>query len=57
MAVVEGASVLPARDLLLADLPRETANDVIDPLREIGVHEGRGYPDGAHSHVDLSAGI
>jgi uncharacterized hydrophobic protein (TIGR00271 family) len=39
LAVMEGASVVPPGDLLLADIARETANDVIDRLRETGVHE------------------
>lgn len=39
LAVVEGASVIPPGDLVLADIPRETANDVIDRLRATGVHE------------------
>jgi uncharacterized hydrophobic protein (TIGR00271 family) len=38
LAVVEGASVVPPGDLVLADIPRETANEVIDRLRETGVH-------------------
>jgi uncharacterized hydrophobic protein (TIGR00271 family) len=39
LAVVEGASVLPPGDLVLADVARETANDVIDRLLETGVQE------------------
>jgi uncharacterized hydrophobic protein (TIGR00271 family) len=39
LAVMEGASVVPPGDLVLADIARETANDVIDHLRETGVHE------------------
>lgn len=39
LAVLEGASVLPAGDLVLADIAREKANDVIDRLLETGVQE------------------
>jgi uncharacterized hydrophobic protein (TIGR00271 family) len=39
LAVLKGASVVPPGDLLLADIARETANDVIDRLRATGVHE------------------
>lgn len=39
LAVIEGASVVPPGDLVLADIARETANDVIDRLRATGVHE------------------
>jgi uncharacterized hydrophobic protein (TIGR00271 family) len=39
LAVMKGASVVPAGDLVLADIARETANEVIDRLRETGVHE------------------
>jgi uncharacterized hydrophobic protein (TIGR00271 family) len=39
LAVLEGASVVPPGDLVLADVARETANDVIDRLRATGVHE------------------
>jgi uncharacterized hydrophobic protein (TIGR00271 family) len=39
LAVLEGASLMPAGDLVLADVARETANDVIDRLLDIGVQE------------------
>jgi uncharacterized hydrophobic protein (TIGR00271 family) len=38
LSVVPGASVKPRGDLVLADVAREAANEVIDQLREIGVH-------------------
>jgi uncharacterized hydrophobic protein (TIGR00271 family) len=37
LAVVRGASVRPAGDLVLADVAREAANDVIDRLHDLGV--------------------
>jgi uncharacterized hydrophobic protein (TIGR00271 family) len=37
LAVVRGASVRPAGDLVLADIAREAANEVIDRLRDLGV--------------------
>lgn len=40
LAVVRGASVEPEGDLVLADLVRESANQVIDRLRATGVHHG-----------------
>jgi uncharacterized hydrophobic protein (TIGR00271 family) len=41
LAVLRGASILPPGDVLLADVAREAANDVIDRLRELGVqHSG-----------------
>lgn len=39
LAVLKGASVRPPGDLVLADVPRETANVVVDRLRATGVHE------------------
>ena len=39
LAVIEGASLVPPGDLVLADIAREAANDVIDRLRATGVHE------------------
>ncbi len=38
LAVVRGASLRPVGDLVTADVAREAANDVIDRLREFGVH-------------------
>lgn len=39
VAVLRGASIKPEGDLVLADVAREAANDVIDRLRALGVHE------------------
>jgi uncharacterized hydrophobic protein (TIGR00271 family) len=38
LSVLRSASVRPAGDLVLADVAREAANDVIDRLRSLGVH-------------------
>jgi uncharacterized hydrophobic protein (TIGR00271 family) len=38
LAVVRGASVRPAGDLVMADVAREAANDVVDALHELGIH-------------------
>ena len=38
LAVVRGAGLRPKSDLVLADVPRETANDVVTRLRALGVH-------------------
>jgi uncharacterized hydrophobic protein (TIGR00271 family) len=38
LAVVRGAAVRPPGDLVLADIAREGANDVIDRLRAAGLH-------------------
>jgi uncharacterized hydrophobic protein (TIGR00271 family) len=38
LAVLRGASVRPPGDLVLADVPRESANAVVDRLTETGVH-------------------
>ena len=38
LAVMRGAAVRPAGDLILADVAREAANGVIDQLRDLGVH-------------------
>src|SRR4051812_3370813 len=41
LAVLRGASIRPPGDVLLADVAREAANDVIDRLRELDVqHDG-----------------
>ncbi len=40
LAVVRGASLQPVGDLVSADVAREAANDVIDGLRELGIHQG-----------------
>ena len=38
VSVFRGASVKPAGDLVLADVAREGANEIIDRLREMGLH-------------------
>ncbi|MGH8892266.1 MAG: DUF389 domain-containing protein [Actinomycetes bacterium] len=38
LAVLRGASLRPPGDVVLADIAREGANEVVDRLREIGVH-------------------
>jgi uncharacterized hydrophobic protein (TIGR00271 family) len=38
LAVIKSAAIHPPGDLVLADVAREAANDVIDRLRAIGVH-------------------
>ena len=38
MSVIAGAAVKPQGDLVLADVAREAVNEVIDQLRELGVH-------------------
>lgn len=38
LAVVRGASLEPPGDLVFADIARETANDVVDRLRAMGLH-------------------
>jgi uncharacterized hydrophobic protein (TIGR00271 family) len=40
LAVLRGASIVPAGDVLMADIAREAANNVIDRLRELGVQRG-----------------
>jgi uncharacterized hydrophobic protein (TIGR00271 family) len=39
IAVVRGGSLKPQGDLVLADVAREAANDVVEQLRRLGVHE------------------
>lgn len=39
LAVLEGACLRPAGDVVLADVPRESANGVIERLRATGVHD------------------
>jgi uncharacterized hydrophobic protein (TIGR00271 family) len=39
LAAMRGASIHPPGDLILADVAREAANDVIDRLRTMGVHQ------------------
>ena len=38
LAVMPGAAIRPPGDVVLADLPRESANDVVTRLRELGLH-------------------
>ncbi len=38
LALIEGAAIRPQGDLILADLPREAVNDVVEQLRALGVH-------------------
>ena len=38
LAVVRDASLRPVGDLVIADVAREAANDVVDRLRELGIH-------------------
>lgn len=40
LSVIRNASVRPPGDLVLADVAREGANDVIDGLRGLGIHRG-----------------
>ena len=40
LAVVRDASLRPVGDLVIADIAREAANDVVDRLRELGIHRG-----------------
>ena len=37
--MVPGAAIRPAGDLVLADIAREAANDIIDRLRAVGLHK------------------
>ncbi len=39
LAVLRGVSVLPDGDVILADVAREGANQLLDGLRDLGVHE------------------
>ena len=43
-ALVRGASIQPDGDLVLADVAREAANDVIDRLRATGLHREGTWP-------------
>ena len=40
LAVLRDASLLPVGDLVMADVAREAANDVVAGLRELGIHRG-----------------
>ncbi len=39
MSVMRGASAVPVGDLIFADIPRESANELIEALRVIGIEE------------------
>ncbi len=39
LAVIPGAGLRPPGDLIMADIPREAANDVIDELRGLGLQD------------------
>jgi uncharacterized hydrophobic protein (TIGR00271 family) len=39
LAIVKDASLRPPGDLIMADIPREAANEVIDDLRALGLQE------------------
>lgn len=55
LAVLRGASLRPAGDLIFADVAREAANDVIDQLRSIGVQrEGTLHIDPVNSWLSQS---
>lgn len=43
VAVMAGASTTPVGDLILADVARESANEVVDALVELGVHKDGGF--------------
>ena len=42
LAVLPGASVAPAGDLVIADVARESADNLVAELRELGIHEDGG---------------
>lgn len=49
---VPGAALRPPGDLILADVPREAGNELIDGLREIGVHqEGSIHVEPVHNWI------
>ena len=50
LAVLPGASVSPAGDLVLADVARESADGLVSALRDLGVHR-----DGAISLTSIDA--
>lgn len=39
LAVMRGASLRPSGDVVMADVAREAANDIVDRLRGLGVHQ------------------
>ena len=55
LAVVPGAALKPAGDLITAELPREAANEIVDRLRELGVHrEGSIHLEPVRTWISLS---
>jgi uncharacterized hydrophobic protein (TIGR00271 family) len=38
LALIQGAAIRPTGDVVIADLPREAVNDVVERLRALGVH-------------------
>ena len=55
LARVPGASLQPAGDLLFADVAREAMNDVVDRLRDLGIHrEGTVHIEPVDSWLSLS---
>ncbi|MDQ1319459.1 MAG: hypothetical protein QG655_702 [Actinomycetota bacterium] len=38
LSVAKGAAIRPVGDVIVADMPREVVNDVIERLRDLGVH-------------------
>jgi uncharacterized hydrophobic protein (TIGR00271 family) len=52
LAVLPGASVSPAGDLVLADVARESADALVGALRELGVHR-----DGAIAITSVDAAV
>lgn len=38
LARINGAAIRPVGDVIIADLPREAVNDIVDRLRALGVH-------------------
>ncbi|MGI8613784.1 MAG: DUF389 domain-containing protein [Nocardioidaceae bacterium] len=56
LALVRGASVVPSGDLVLADVAREAANEVIDGLSDLGIqHEGTVHIEPVHSWISRRA--
>jgi uncharacterized hydrophobic protein (TIGR00271 family) len=56
LALVRGASVQPPGDLILADVAREAANDIVDSLIELGVHrDGTIHLDPATTWISRTA--
>ncbi|MBO0845726.1 MAG: DUF389 domain-containing protein [Nocardioides sp.] len=54
LAVARGASLKPRGDVVTAEIPREAANDIVDRLRELGVHhEGSLHLDPVRTWISL----